>query len=368
MRILGSVLPLFGLVLASFASAEAAVDAELIADGLKEPWSIAFLPDGDALITEKHGQLRYLRDGKLLEQTIKGLPEITARGQGGLMGIALHPNFITNKTLCLSYVGRDQAGASTEVMCGVLNDLALINLKTIFVAEPRSARQKHFGGRVLFDDDGRLFITLGDRGERLTAQQKNSHNGSLLRINLDGSVPADNPFTASANVKPEIYSFGHRNIQGIAIHPLTGEIWTHEHGPQGGDEINITRAGKNYGWPVITYGVNYGFGTKIGEGVAKPGMEQPIHKWVPSIAPSGMVFYQGTRHSAWQGDLFVGSLKFGELVHLQLDGAKIVAERRYFNGKFGRIRDVAVDKNGYIYFLTEAHNGQLMRLITDAGK
>jgi len=337
--------------------------AEVIVDGLVNPWSLVFLPNGDALVTEKIGRLRLLQNGKLNATPVAGLPKITARGQGGLMGIALHPDYAKNNKLCLSYVGTDNQGASTEVLCATFDGQALSNVQTVFVANPRSSRQKHFGGRLAFDKDGLLYITLGDRGERASAQNNAMHNGTLVRTNVDGTSPVANPFVNNDNAQPQIFSTGHRNIQGIAIHPSTGAIWTNEHGPQGGDEVNVARAGKNYGWPIITYGVNYGFGTKIGEGTAKAGLEQPIHKWVPSIAPAGMMFYRGTRYPGWQGHVFIGSLKFGELVRLEFDGEQLKEEQRYFDGEYGRIRDVSEGPDGHIYFLTDARNGKLMRMV-----
>lgn len=349
----------------SSASAATEYRAETVVGGLKYPWSIAFLPNGDAFVTEKVGRLRVIRNGELDPEPIKGLPPIRVGGQGGLMGVALHPNFATNKTLCLSYTGGKDNDVSTEVACGEIDAGALTNLRTIFVAEPRSSRFKHFGGRLIFDDNGVLYATLGDRGERPSAQDNSKHNGALIRIDLAGKPIADNPFVGTSDARPEIFSMGHRNMQGIAIHPVTKAIWTHEHGPQGGDEVNVNRIGKNYGWPVITYGANYGFGTKIGEGVAKPGMEQPLHKWVPSIAPSGMMFYSGKRVPDWQNNVFVGSLKFGFLVRLEFNGDKFANETRYFDGEYGGIRDVAEGPDGHIYFLTVSRKGRLMRLVEE---
>ena len=337
--------------------------AETIVDGLNYPWSIAFLPNGDALITEKVGKLRLLKQGRLVKPSITGLPKIIDRGQGGLMGIALHPNFTVNQRVCLSYVGRDKQGASTEVVCATFDGEKLNNVDVVFRASPRSNRYKHFGGRLAFDADANLYITLGDRGDRSSAQNNLMHNGTLIRITTAGKPVPNNPFVGDSQGLPEIFSTGHRNIQGIAIHPDTLEVWTHEHGPQGGDEVNVTKPGLNYGWPVITYGVNYGFGTKIGEGTAKPGMEQPVHKWVPSIAPAGMTFYSGDVHKHWQGDLFVGSLKFGQLVRLRFEGEAFVSEQRFFDGDYGGIRDVAEGPDGEIYFLTNSSKGKLMRLV-----
>jgi glucose/arabinose dehydrogenase len=228
--------------------------------------------------------------------------------------------------------------------------------------QSKSSGGRHFGSRLVFDRAGYLFITLGDRGDQDRAQRLNDHAGSVIRLHDDGRVPADNPFAGRAGALPQKYTLGNRNMQGAALHPETGVLWTHEHGPQGGDEVNVIRPGRNYGWPVITYGVNYGVGTKIGEGTHKAGMEQPLHKWVPSIAPSGMAFYTGDKFPRWRGDLFVGSLKFQLLVRLKLDGETVVQEERVLEGELGRIRDVRVGPDGYIYLLTDSSDGALVRL------
>ena len=222
---------------------------------------------------------------------------------------------------------------------------------------------RHFGSRLVFDKDNYLYITVGDRGDRPSSQDKSSSNGSVLRLHDDGSIPKDNPFVDEDNAHPAIYSYGHRNPQGMAIHPKTNEIWTHEHGPQGGGEINIVKKGVNYGWPVITYGANYGFGTKIGEGTEKAGMQQPIHQWTPSIAPSGMAFYTGDKFKSWQGNLLVGALKYRMLVRIELNGNKIVKQHELLKKQLGRIRDVRVGKDGFIYLLTDSGNGSLVRLV-----
>jgi len=232
----------------------------------------------------------------------------------------------------------------------------------LFRQEPKSGGGRHFGSRLVFDRQGYLYITLGDRGEMERAQNLNDLAGKIVRLHDDGRIPADNPFVDRAGARPEIYSLGNRNVQGAALHPVTGELWTHEHGPQGGDEVNVIRAGRNYGWPVITYGVEYVIGTKIGEGAHKPGMEQPLHVWTPSIAPSGMAFYQGDRFPRWRGDLFVGALRDQMVTRLRLDGEKVVGEERLLEGKLGRIRDVRAGPDGYLYLLTDARNGVIARL------
>jgi glucose/arabinose dehydrogenase len=336
---------------------------EVVTRGMDHPWGMAFLPENDILVTERPGRLRIIRNGKLLTTPIAGLPKIKERGQGGLLGIALHPNFEENRWLYLCFAGKGHGGYGTEVIRGKLDGMRLNNIETIFRALPKSRGGRHFGSRLVFGRDGTLYISLGDRGERQSAQQLNDHRGSLIRVNDDGSVPTDNPFVAKAGIKPEIFTYGNRNIQGMTLHPKTGSVWTHEHGPQGGDEVNIMKPGANFGWPVITYGVNYGIGTKIGEGTQKEGMLQPIHKWVPSIAPSGMTFYTGDQFPKWKDDLFVGSLKFGLLVRLKIDENKIVGEERMLNGSFGRIRDVIQGPDDLLYLLTDESDGALLKLM-----
>ncbi|HEX7026130.1 MAG TPA: PQQ-dependent sugar dehydrogenase [Gammaproteobacteria bacterium] len=333
-----------------------------LADGLEHPWGMVFLPDGRMLVTERPGRLRIVgKDGEL-SAPLKGLPSIVARGQGGLLDVALDPAFKENSLVYISYAGQGDDGTGTEVARGKLGDDTLQDLEVIFRALPKMDSNHHFGSRLQFDREGRLFITLGDRGDKDQAQQLGSHNGSIIRINADGSVPKDNPFMDREGAKPEIYTYGNRNVQGLALHPVTGQIWAHEHGPQGGDEINIVKPAVNYGWPVITYGRNYGIGTKIGEGTAKPGMEQPLYYWVPSIAPSGMAFYDGDAFPEWRGDLFVGALKDQMLVRLELKDGKIVDEERLLKNELGRIRDVNLGPDELFYLLTDADDGKLVRL------
>ena len=336
--------------------------ADIIADGLRHPWGMAFLPDGNILVTERPGQLRLVENGRVNPLPIGGLPEIREIGQGGLLDVALHPRFEQNRWVYLSFAGKGAGSYGTEVIRGRLDGMELKDIKTIFTALPKTGGGRHFGSRLLFAPDGTLFITLGDRGEMDLAQDLSLHAGSLIRVNEDGTAPEDNPFRNTKNARPESYTLGNRNMQGIALQPGTGLIWTHEHGPQGGDEVNIMAAGANYGWPVITYGVNYGTGTKIGEGTHKDGMVQPVHVWVPSIAPSGMVFYTGDVFPEWKGDLFVGSLKFGELVRLDIRETEVVGEERLINGRLGRIRDVRQGPDGTLYLLTDERNGKLLRL------
>ena len=277
------------------------------------------------------------------------------------MGLTLHPDFVNNRLLYMAYTAGSWGKYGTEVLRAKLEENRLTDHKVIFRATEKSSGGRHFGSRLLFDENGQLFVSLGDRGSKKFAQDLGDHRGSLIRLNEDGSVPEDNPFMAVPGARAEIYSYGHRNIQGLAIQGRE-LLWAHEHGPQGGDELNLIKAGNNYGWPVITYGVNYGIGTSIGEGTHKAGMQQPVYKWVPSIAPSGMVFYQGDRFQNWKGNLFVGSLKFGQLVRLELKDGQVISEERLLDNKFGRIRDVAEGPDGYLYLLTDATRGKLLKI------
>jgi len=333
-----------------------------LVQGLEHPWSVAFLPDGRMLVTERPGRLRVVSAGKLDPQPVAGVPEVVAQGQGGLFDIVLHPRFSENSLVYFSYSGRGPGGSGTELARAKLAGQRLENVQVLFRQDPKGRSGLHFGGRIVFDRQGFVYLTLGERGEMQRAQRTDDHAGSVIRLHDDGRVPADNPFVGMAGWKPEKFDLGHRNQQGAALHPKTGLLWTHEHGPQGGDEVNVIRAGTNYGWPVITYGVNYVTGTKIGEGAQKEGMAQPIHYWVPSIAPSGMAFYEGDRFPRWKGDLFVGALKDRMLVRLKLDGEKVVKEERMLQGVLGRIRDVRAGPDGFIYLLTDESSGVLARL------
>ena len=333
-----------------------------LVSGLVHPWSLAFLPDGDLLITERPGRLRVVRLGHLLEVPIAGVPVVAAVGQGGLLDVVLHPDFATNRLLCLSYNRPDSDSNSTAIICAELVGDRLINSQVIFVAEPKLRGGKHFGCRLVFDVNGNLYATLGDRGVRAQAQDLSRHPGSVIRIDLSGAALADNPFVHQDNAQPEIFTYGNRNPQGLAWQPKTGVLWMHEHGPRGGDELNQVIAGTNYGWPVISYGKEYWSPNAVGEGTHKIGMAQPAHHWVPSIAPSGMAFYSGNRFPRWQGNLFIGSLKFGELVRLEIDASRVVHEERLLNGEFGRIRDVRLGPDGLLYLLTDSRNGHLLRL------
>lgn len=333
----------------------------VLTDKLNAPWSMAFLPDGRILVTEKSGQLRMIENGKLLPQAIAGAPKVVDSGQGGLLDVALHPQYAQNGWLYLSYSARGADGVGTEVMRAKLQGMSLTASEIVFSQTPKISGGNHFGSRIVFDREGYMYITMGDRGDKERAQRLEQHIGKVIRLHDDGRVPADNPFVGKSPAQPEIFSFGHRNVQGAAVHPASGKIWTHEHGPQGGDEINILAPATNYGWPVITYGVNYFIGTKIGEGTHKAGMAQPLYKWVPSIAPSGMVFYTGDAYPGWKNSLFIGALKFQMLVRLTLDGEKVAGEERLLQG-IGRVRDVRQGPDGLLYLLADNKLLQLQPL------
>lgn len=339
-----------------------------VARGLSSPWSLAFLPGGDMLVTERDGRLRLIQGGKLRREPVAGAPKVAARGQGGLLDVAPHPDFANNSLIYLSYAASGEGGANTEIMRATLKGGRLENQQIIFTAEPKTAGGNHYGSRLLFAPDGTLFVTLGDRFTfRNEAQNPSNHLGKLVRINDDGTVPTDNPFVGTNNARPEIYSYGHRNAQGIALRPGTTEIWQHEHGPQGGDEVNIVKAGANYGWPRITYGIDYS-GAIISDKTALPGMEQPVIYWKPSIAPSGMAFYDGDKFPKWKGDLFVGALAASHLRRLRLDGSKVTQQETLLVSLGERIRDVRAGPDGYLYVVTDdPSNGRVLRL-EPAGK
>ena len=331
--------------------------------GLENPWSVAFLPDGRMLVTERAGRLRLVgSDFRLDPKPIEGLPESVERGQGGLFDVVLHPQYAQNGLIYWAYNAPGPDGWGTALARGKLQGQRMTSVQVLFSMLPKTRSSHHFGGRIVFDKSGMLYLTLGDRGDKDRAQKLDDHAGSVIRLHDDGRVPADNPFVNRAGALPEKWTLGNRNMQGAALHPQTGELWTHEHGPQGGDEINVMRPGLNYGWPVITYGVNYGLGTRIGEGQAKPGMVQPLYKWVPSIAPSGMAFVSGSQFPQWQGDLLVGALRGQMLVRLVLDGEKVLREERLLQGRAGRIRDVRMGPDGLVYLLSDGPDGALMRL------
>ncbi len=334
-----------------------------VADGLVHPWSMAFLPGGDMLITERPGRLRIVRNGTLLFDPVPGVPEVLAEGQGGLLDVMPHPDFASNHLLYLSYskpIG-DGSSATTAVVRGTFEDDRLSNVEEIFEAASRG--RGHYGSRLAFDGNGHLFISVGDRQAPSTgdleahpAQDRSNNHGTINRINDDGSIPDDNPFVGESDIRPEIWSYGHRNPQGLIIHPETGDIWATEHGPQGGDELNLIRPGVNYGWPVVGYGVNYGSGSVIHEGTLRDGIQPPIHFWVPSIATAGMMVYTGDRFPAWRGNIFVGGMAGQQLARLTMDGQVVEVEETLLNG-LGRIRDVRQGRDGYIYVAVEDRGG-----------
>lgn len=331
--------------------------------GLEYPWSVAFLPDGRMLVTERVGRLRLVgQDLRLDPKPIAGLPDVAATGQGGLFDVVLHPEHAQNGWIYWAYNAPGAGGWGTALARGKLQGSRMTEVQVLFSMKPKTRSSQHFGGRIVFDKAGMLYLTLGDRGDKERAQKLDDHAGSVIRLHDDGRVPVDNPFTKRVEALPEKWTLGNRNMQGASLHPKTGELWTHEHGPQGGDEVNVMRSGLNYGWPVITYGVNYGFGTRIGEGQTKPGMVQPLHLWVPSIAPSGMAFVSGSKFPQWTGDLLVGALRDQMLVRLELDGEKVVREERLLRGIVGRIRDVRMGPDGLVYLLTDDAEGALLRL------
>ena len=344
-------------------SAKHAFHVNKVLDGLENPWSMAFLPDGRMLITERAGRLRLVTKSFQLHPTpIAGLPKIKAAGQGGLFDVAIHPDYAANGWIYWAYNEPGAGGWGTALARGKLQGTQMTSVEILFSMRPKSRKNQHFGGRIVFDTGGFVYLTLSDRGDRDRAQKMDDHAGSVIRLYDDGRVPEDNPFVKLKGALPEKWTLGNRNIQGAALHPQTGKLWTHEHGPQGGDEVNLMSAGKNYGWPVVTHGANYGLGTKIGEGQTKAGMAQALKIWVPSIAPSGMAFVNSQEFPEWSGNLLVGSLRAQTLVRLELDGDAVVGEERLLVGQIGRIRDVRVAEDGLIYLLTDAPNGALFQL------
>jgi aldose sugar dehydrogenase len=340
----------------------AALRVTSVTRGLDHPWGLVFLPDGRMLVTERSGQLRIVeRDGRLSDP-LSGVPEVVDRGQGGLLDVTLSPQFAQDRLVYLSYSEAGTDGAGTAVARGQLGDRGLENIEVIWRQLPKVRGANHWGSCLLFRRDGTLFITLGDRFDyRELAQDLTTTLGKIVRINPDGSIPQDNPFVGRANVRHEIWSYGHRNIQAAALHPETGELWTVEHGARGGDELNRPHPGRNYGWPVITYGVDYS-GARIGQGTAQARMEQPVYYWDPVIAPSGAVFYTGDAFPQWRGHLFIGSLKPGLLVRLALQNGRVITEERYLADLRERIREVVQGPDGLLYLLTDDEDGQILRV------
>ncbi|MBK5000304.1 PQQ-dependent sugar dehydrogenase [Pseudomonas sp. S31] len=350
-----------------FPSEEGRLTVSTIADGLRNPWALAFLPGGkDMLVTERPGNLRVVSAEGKVGAPISGVPKVWAEGQGGLLDVVLSPEFAKDRTVYLSYAEEGSDGkAGTAVGRGQLSEdrARLENFRVIFRQQPKLSVGNHFGSRLVFDRDGYLFIALGENNQRPTAQDLDKLQGKVVRILPDGTVPKDNPFVGQANVRPEIWSYGHRNQQGATLNPWTGKLWTHEHGPRGGDEINIPQAGKNYGWPIATHGSDYTM-LPISEakGEQVEGMVGPHHVWEKSPGISGMAFYDSPTFKAWDHDLFIGALATQELIRLQLDGDKIVHEERLLGDLKARIRDVRVGPDGYLYLLTDAKDGALLKV------
>lgn len=341
-------------------------EVETVVTGLAMPWATAFLPNGDMLVTERAGKLRLVKDGKLDPVEITGLPKIFYRGQGGLLDVVLHPDYAKNGWIYLSYSSPkaegeegDDNGANTALMRAKLKDHALTDVQVIFKALPNVRSTPHFGGRIVFDKKGYVFLSLGERGKQDAAQELSKDQGKVVRLHEDGKIPTDNPFVNTPGAKPEIWSYGHRNPQGMVMHPTTGVIWEHEHGPQGGDELNIVEKGKNYGWPLITFGIGYD-NSIISKDTARVGLEQPVTYWKPSIAPCGMDFITSDKYKSWKGDLLVGSLKFNYIQHLVVRGNKVVS-REIILEKIGRVRDIRQAPDGFMYVVVE-DKGSVVRV------
>lgn len=330
---------------------------ETVVTGIASPWGMAWLPDGAMLITNRSGELYLFANGELSDQSLKGVPEVWDRGQGGLLDVALHPDYSKNGWLYITYSNPEGgSGANTTLMRARLNEnrSALVDQEVLYKAEPNTTRGQHFGSRIAFDDEGYLYFSIGDRGNRdVNPQDITRDGGKIYRLNPDGSIPDDNPFLDEAGAKKAIYSYGHRNPQGMDMHPETGQVWIHEHGPRGGDEVNKIKKGANYGWPILSFGINYS-GTEFAEDTARAGMEQPEWYWDPSIAPSGMAFVTSNIYPNWQGDLLVGSLKFNYIVRCQIEDGTVVGDEILFDG-IGRVRNIRQGPDGYIYVATEGN-------------
>jgi aldose sugar dehydrogenase len=344
-------------------SIEAPVRVETVARGLEHPWGLEFLPDGRMIVTERPGRLRIVTPDGHLSEPLSGVPRVFAEGQGGLLDVALSPAFAKDRMVYLSFSEPGEGGAATAVARGKLGEDGLEGTQVIWRQRPKVDGPNHWGSRLVFRPDGTLFVTLGERfSYRNRAQDLSTTLGKIVRINPDGTIPRDNPFVGRKGALPEIWSYGHRNVQAAALEPGTDRLWTVEHGARGGDELNHPEAGKNYGWPVITYGIDYS-GARIGEGVAKAGMEQPVYFWDPVIAPSGMVFYTGDRYPGWKGSVFVGSLTPGLLVRLVLRDGKVAHEERYLGDLGERIRDVRQGPDGLLYLITDNPEGRILKLV-----
>lgn len=335
---------------------------ESLAAGLEHPWSIAVLPDGRMLVTERAGRLRIIEDGRLLDEPVRGVPEAYVRSQAGLFEVLLDPDYASNGWIYLSLAHGDAAASGTRVVRGRLAGNEFTDQQVIFAIVPPRDTPVHYGGRMAFLGDGTLAIGLGDSFDyREEAQRLDSHTGAIVRIRPDGSVPEDNPCVGREGARPEIYSYGHRNVQGLVFDPESGRLWAHEHGPRGGDEVNLVQAGRNYGWPVATFGVDYS-GARISPYTSRPGMEDPVLHWTPSIAPSGMALYRGAQFPEWEGDLLVTALVAREVRRLELEGERVVAREALFGEIGERLRDVKVAPDGALLVLTDSPRGQVLRI------
>lgn len=330
-----------------------------VAKDLQNPWALQFLPDGRMLATERPGRIRVIAKDGTLSAPLGNVPQVFASGQGGLLDLRLDPDFASNRMLYFSYAEPGEDGAGTALASARFAETRLEDVKVLFRQQPKMSGPNHFGSRVVVGSDGKLWFGMGERFRFDPAQDLRSHLGKVVRLEKDGSVPRDNPFVGRDDALPEIWSYGHRNIQGMTLHPATGAVWLHEHGARGGDEVNIPLAGRNYGWPVISYGVHYS-GQKIGVGTEAPGMEQPLLHWTPSIAPAGMAFYTGDKIPAWKGNLFAGSLVFRSIQRVMLDGMRVVQQERIELGS--NIRDVRDGPDGYLYVVTDSSDGRILRL------
>jgi glucose/arabinose dehydrogenase len=348
----------------TFRTEKGVVVLETVAKNLENPWGLAFLPDGRMLVTERPGRIRVVGPDGTVSAPLTGVPAVSARNQGGLLDVAVDPDFAAGRRVYITFAEPREGGNGTSVAAMTLNAEAtgFTDVRVIFRQQPTHNGGHHFGSRIVFDRSGAMFVALGDRYD-LKDQAQNRANtlGKIVRINRDGSIPADNPGRAREGWSAAVWSIGHRNVQGAALHPVTGKLWTAEHGARGGDEINVPEAGRNYGWPVITYGRDYS-GARIGEGAQKAGMEQPVFYWDPSIAPSGMAFYTGDRFPGWKGNVLIGALAGGVVARMTLDGEKVVAEERMFAGTGNRFRDVRQGPDGFVYLLTDARDGKVLRL------
>ncbi|WP_226390116.1 PQQ-dependent sugar dehydrogenase [Penaeicola halotolerans] len=341
--------------------AQVEFDVEVVTDKLSNPWGMAWLPDGRMLVTERAGDIRIVQDGKLLADKVQGFPEVYAQGQGGLMDIKLHPDYASNGWIYFTYSSPSGGGnAHTAVLRAKLQGNQLVNQEKLFQALPQVRSGVHYGSRLVFDGNGYMYISVGERGTMQNAQDLSTHSGSIIRLHDDGRIPSDNPFVNQAGAMREIWSYGHRNPQGMAMHPVTGAIWAHEHGPKGGDELNIIQKGKNYGWPLVSYGINYD-GRPITDKQEMEGVENPVHYWDPSIAPCGMAFVTGDKYPGWKNSILIGALSFRYVARVEVKDGKFVREEKLLQD-IGRVRAIEQGPDGLIYVATESP-GQIVRLV-----